>query len=360
MAFSQEIGVETEFAASNRSDQIDLESFCLATAASIDAKFGIAPEQVMEAVGGISNLYHHPAVERIIEGTIVPLRLGFVSSAVPFRMLASQVENCTGLTPLHVRTLLSALARQLRTEFEGREIQTTDRFLRFAPLGVIGVDPAGKLRFRLEIDTISNDVETHFDESLLLPRLENVGSDDLAYVLQVSTGRAADRAVERRISAEFSTLPGIQITQAYAEVVSRALMWLTDHGLRFTEYEGLLRFSARRDSLNRTASIYFSHSPCTIDTKLLERLDAILAHDEALYADYSQGRWFETTFRELSETVSLLRGVNSKLLLRPLLDGMLTVTFDVPAVPPRDGWWRDGTEHPTTGVRNKDRDLVPA
>jgi hypothetical protein len=219
---------------------------------------------------------------------------------------------------------------------------------------MFGIDNPRRLKFRLFPTSSSDAEEQSLATSMLLPRLADTDAGDLGRLVIEAAQRIGGRAAQQDISVSVSTLPGIaSLAPSFAEIAHHVLAGLSAHALRFTSRRGSIEIASRLNA--RTTSIFLSHGPHTLGDNLGVVVSFLSEHERApLNYRYE----IESSYSELAKTVSLLRTVNSKLFLRSVSRQIVTVSFDIPTVPPRQPKEFDLDLDPTTGVRTDD--LVPA
>jgi 3',5'-cyclic AMP phosphodiesterase CpdA len=125
--------------------QIDLERYCEDVAAYGDASQAqVEPEQVLEVVGGLANLYLEKAIQRGEPELRVATSDGFASEFVSRAAVLQEIMNCSGVTdPGRKETILSGMNRALRDAFSRHERLVPGNSLLFRPFGRMAViDPA--------------------------------------------------------------------------------------------------------------------------------------------------------------------------------------------------------------------------
>jgi hypothetical protein len=74
-------------------------------------------EQMISALGGISNLYVHVSMEKGEDSFTLDTELAFASSLVPEHAILAQIERCTGVPGRYSRAVLDCLRETLRGYF---------------------------------------------------------------------------------------------------------------------------------------------------------------------------------------------------------------------------------------------------
>jgi len=111
-------------------------------------------QQMISALGGISNLYVHHSLEKGEDSFILYTEEAFVSALVPKGAILSQIERCSGVPARNSSVVLDCLRESLRGYFPGRKAGVV-----LPCLGILRPVNLEQDRYKLEFQ---NPIRIHF------------------------------------------------------------------------------------------------------------------------------------------------------------------------------------------------------
>jgi len=131
---------------------VDVTEFCRrASQLFIERTF---EEQMISALGGISNLYVHKSIENGEESFIVDTKEVFVSKLVSKPAILAQIQGCSGVPALFSNVVLDCLRDSLRECFPNANTRVI--------LPCLGVFEPVNLEQNLYSLEFRNPIHTHF------------------------------------------------------------------------------------------------------------------------------------------------------------------------------------------------------
>ncbi len=124
--------------------EIDLTRYCEEVSQRLPTdQMPVEPEQVLETVGGVANLYLEAAVKLGVPELRVEARDAFVSSHAERDTILQQIGNCSGVKEQERKeAIFSGMGSVLRDSFSRQERLEPGKSLFFKPFGTITVlDP---------------------------------------------------------------------------------------------------------------------------------------------------------------------------------------------------------------------------
>ena len=120
--------------------EINIEEYCNQVSSECDRmQAQVVSEQVLEALGGLSNLY----LETLLRLGIVELKVrtkeAFASKYVSLSEILKEIGNCAGTNKRRSNSILEAMKTVFRDNFKIAEITEPGKQLSFKPLGIFEV-----------------------------------------------------------------------------------------------------------------------------------------------------------------------------------------------------------------------------
>lgn len=132
----------------NKIKEINLQEFCEQVSVRCGAEARIVPEQVLEAIGGITNLYFEVLLARAVSASEFTISEAFASESVSVEEILQEIRNCAGTSKSRSKLIFQAMQEVLRHCFKQHGVIASGERMLFRPLGefdVVDVDTSNYL-----------------------------------------------------------------------------------------------------------------------------------------------------------------------------------------------------------------------
>jgi Dyp-type peroxidase family len=131
-----------------RLPEIKISSFC-DEVSSDPAVYRVTPEQILEVLGGLANLYLGKLISRGLKECKVATESAFASDLVTVPEIRQEIANCSGATDGRVDAIFRGMQKTLQNAFERQEKSAQGSVLLFEPLGTFEVIELRESRYFL-------------------------------------------------------------------------------------------------------------------------------------------------------------------------------------------------------------------
>lgn len=199
---------------------LDLLEFAKRVAERCDQlELDIIPEQVIEVMGGIGNLYTAELMELKLDETVVWTRNTFAWGTIGLRKLKQQIMNCAGVKYHRASELYRVMEKTLNEEVYRRELANRQVGLALKPLGVFLKATEEYGVYRLEVCRLDPQIRRKY----LLPYGD--GRAPLATIIHTSDLHIAGKLKndETELKAALAQLPFVKGIYAHSYHAAGAL-----------------------------------------------------------------------------------------------------------------------------------------